>query len=148
MEFLQIQPTTRVYTRIYEGELKQAMIDQALEQKLADVDALLKLLAEMRCEVSHRGQAIRLKAPVWKNVARVDETMGEGYIEAKVRAVPAKHEAEILLRKVAKQAFEDFGIKKLSIVKSLQPKFATLLEEKKKLRRVADKNKAKRKQPF
>ena len=33
------------------------MIDQALEQKPADFDALLKLLEEMGCEVSRRGQA-------------------------------------------------------------------------------------------
>ena len=33
-------------------------------------DELLKLLSEMGCEVSRRGKAIRLKAPVWKNIAR------------------------------------------------------------------------------
>ena len=65
------------------------MIDQALEQKPADFDALLKLLAEMGCEVSRRGQAIRLKAPGWKNVARMDEKLGQGYNEAEIRAVLA-----------------------------------------------------------
>ena len=49
------------------------MIDRALEQNPADFDALLKLLSEMGCEVSRRGKAIRLKAPGWKNVARMDE---------------------------------------------------------------------------
>ena len=43
------------------------MIDQALEQKPADFDALLKLLSEMGCEVTQRGKTIRLKAPGWKN---------------------------------------------------------------------------------
>ena len=33
------------------------MIDQALEQKPADFDALLKLLEGMGCEVSRRGQS-------------------------------------------------------------------------------------------
>ncbi len=47
-------------------EQLRVMIDQALEQKPADFDGLLKLLAEMGCEVSRRGQAIRLKAPGWK----------------------------------------------------------------------------------
>ena len=59
-------------------EQLRSMIDQALEQKPSDFDALLKLLAEMGCEVSRRGQAIRLKAPGWKNVARMDEKLGQG----------------------------------------------------------------------
>ena len=44
----------------------------------------------------------------------------------------AEHEADILLHKAAKQAFDDLGIKKLPTVKSLQAEYATLLEEKKK----------------
>lgn len=240
-------------------EQLRMMIAQALEQKPADFDGLLKLLADMGCEVSRRGQAIRLKAPGWKNVARMDEKLGEGYSEAEIRAVLAgeknhtprrkdavstptpkvnllvdiqaklqarkgagyarwakvfnlkqmaqtmnyltehglleyvvleekaaaatarhnelsaqikaaetrmaeiavlrthiinyaktrevyaayrkagyskkflaEHEAEILLHKAAKQAFDDLGIKKLPTVKSLQAEYATLLEEKKK----------------
>ncbi len=180
-------------------EQLRMMIDQALEQKPADFDGLLKLLAEMGCEVSRRGQAIRLKAPGWKNVARMDEKLGEGYSEDEIRAVLAgekqhtprrkdavstptrhnelsaqikaaetrmaeiavlrthiinyvktcevyaayrkagyskkflaEHEADILLHKAAKQAFDDLGIKKLPTVKSLQAEYATLLEGKKK----------------
>ena len=179
-------------------EQLRMMIDQALEQKPADFDGLLKLLAEMGCEVSRRGQAIRLKAPGWKNVARMDEKLGQGYSEDEIRAVLAgekehtprkkaaaattrhnelsaqikaaetrmaeiavlrthiinyvktrevyaayrkagyskkflaEHEADILLHKAAKQAFDDLGIKKLPTVKSLQAEYATLLEGKKK----------------
>ena len=179
-------------------EQLRVMIDQALEQKPADFDGLLKLLAEMGCEVSRRGQAIRLKAPGWKNVARMDEKLGQGYSEDEIREVLAgekehtprkkaaaattrhnelsaqikaaetrmaeiavlrthiinyaktrevyaayrkagyskkflaEHEADILLHKAAKQAFDDLGIKKLPTVKSLQAEYATLLEEKKK----------------
>ena len=179
-------------------EQLRVMIDQALEQKPADFDGLLKLLAEMGCEVSRRGQAIRLKAPGWKNVARMDEKLGQGYSEDEIRAVLAgekehtprkkaaaattrhnelsaqikaaetrmaeiavlrthiinyvktrevyaayrkagyskkflaEHEADILLHKAAKQAFDDLGIKKLPTVKSLQAEYATLLEGKKK----------------
>ena len=65
------------------------MIDRALEQNPADFDALLKLLSEMGCEVSRRGKAIRLKAPGWKNVARMDDKLGAGYSEAEIRAVLA-----------------------------------------------------------
>ena len=179
-------------------EQLRMMIDQALEQKPADFDGLLKLLAEMGCEVSRRGQAIRLKAPGWKNVARMDEKLGQGYSEDEIRAVLAgekehtprkkaaaattrhnelsaqikaaetrmaeiavlrthiinyvktrevyaayrkagyskkflaEHEADILLHKAAKQAFDDLGIKKLPTVKSLQAEYAQLLEGKKK----------------
>ena len=70
-------------------ELLRVMIDCALEQNPADFDALLKLLSEMGCEVSRRGKAIRLKAPGWKNVARMDDKLGAGYSEAEIRAVLA-----------------------------------------------------------
>ena len=70
-------------------EQLRVMIDQALEQKPADFDALLKLLSEMGCEVTQRGKTIRLKAPGWKNVARMDERLGDGYSEAEIRAVLA-----------------------------------------------------------
>ena len=70
-------------------EQLRVMIDRALEQKPADFDALLKLLSEMGCEVSQRGKAIRLKAPGWKNVARMDDKLGAGYSEAEIRAVLA-----------------------------------------------------------
>ena len=70
-------------------ELLRVMIDRALEQNPADFDALLKLLSEMGCVVSRRGKAIRLKAPGWKNVARMDDKLGAGYSEAEIRAVLA-----------------------------------------------------------
>ena len=80
------------------------MIDQALEQKPADFDALLKLLEEMGCEVSRRGQAIRLKAPGWKNVARMDEKLGQGYSEDEIRAVLAGEKEHTPRKKAAVQS--------------------------------------------
>ena len=44
----------------------------------------------------------------------------------------AEHEADILLHKAAKNAFDDMGVKKLPTVKSLQTEYAKVLEEKKK----------------
>jgi len=44
----------------------------------------------------------------------------------------AEHEADILLHKAAKKAFDELGMKKLPTVKSLQAEYAQLLEEKKK----------------
>ena len=79
------------------------MIDRALEQNPADFDALLKLLSEMGCEVSRRGKAIRLKAPGWKNVARMDDKLGAGYSEAEIRAVLAGEKQHTPRKKSAVQ---------------------------------------------
>ena len=43
-----------------------------------------------------------------------------------------EHEADILLHKAAKNAFDDMGVKKLPTVKSLQTEYVEVLEEKKK----------------
>lgn len=43
-----------------------------------------------------------------------------------------EHEADILLHKAAKNAFDDMGVKKLPTVKRLQIEYAEVLEEKKK----------------
>lgn len=43
----------------------------------------------------------------------------------------AEHEGDILIHKAAKKAFDDFGLKKLPTVKSLNEEFAKLLTEKK-----------------
>lgn len=44
----------------------------------------------------------------------------------------AEHEADILLHKAAKKAFDELGLKKIPTVKSLQAEYAKLLDEKKK----------------
>lgn len=59
-------------------ELLRAAIDNALSQKPADLDELLKLLRESGCEVSLRGQFYRLKLPGWNKPARL-ESLGKGY---------------------------------------------------------------------
>ena len=43
----------------------------------------------------------------------------------------AEHESDILLHRAAKKTFNDYGLKKLPTVKSLQEEFAKLLSEKK-----------------
>ena len=55
-------------------------IDDALAQKPADLDALLKLLGEAGIEVSPRGKFIRLRAPGQKNFVRLDgNSLGAEY---------------------------------------------------------------------
>ena len=100
-------------------EQLRVMIDCALEQKPADFDALLKLLSEMGCEVSRRGKVIRLKAPGWKNVARMDDKLGAGYSEAEIRAVLAGEKQHIPRKK--------------SIVQPEQPKVNLLVDIQAKL---------------
>lgn len=48
------------------------------------------------------------------------------------KKVLAEHEADILIHKAAKNAFDNMGVKKLPTVKSLQTEYAEVLEEKKK----------------
>lgn len=53
-----------------------------------------------------------------------------------------EHEADIIIHKAAKKAFDEMGVKKLPTVKSLQVEFADLLTVKKEayaeLRKVRD----------
>src|SRR5699024_2663589 len=62
---------------------------RALEQKPEELDTLQQRLSEMGCEVSRRGKAIRLKAPGWEKVARMDDKLGAGYSGTESRAVVA-----------------------------------------------------------
>lgn len=67
-------------------ELLRAVIDNALAQKPANLDELLKLLQTSGCEVSKRGKSYRLKLPGWDKVARLD-SLGEGYTQDDLLAV-------------------------------------------------------------
>lgn len=67
-------------------ELLRVAIDQALEQKPASLDELLKLLKESGCEVSKRGKSYRLKLPDWDKAARMD-SLGDGYRLEDLQAV-------------------------------------------------------------
>lgn len=84
-------------------ELLRAAIDNALAQKPADLDELLKLLRESGCEVSKRGKSYRLKLPGWSKVSRLDN-LGEGYILEDLLAVLAGHKEHTPRQKSAKQA--------------------------------------------
>ena len=72
-----------------------------------------------------RGQGVGLptvKVPFWPGVRRKS-----GYSKKFL----AEHEADIIIHKAAKKAFDELGVKKLPTVKSLQVEFAELLSEKK-----------------
>ena len=84
-------------------ELLRAAIDNALAQKPADLDELLKLLRESGCEVSKRGKSYRLKLPGWGKVSRLD-SLGDGYTLKDLLAVLAGQKEHTPRRKPVKQA--------------------------------------------
>ena len=81
----------------------RATIDNALAQKPADLNELLKLLRESGCEVSKRGKSYRLKLPGWSKVSRLD-SLGEGYTLEDLLAVLAGNKEHTPRQKSVKQA--------------------------------------------
>ena len=84
-------------------ELLRAAIDNALAQKPADLDELLKLLRESGCEVSKRGKSYRLKLPGWGKVSRLD-SLGDGYTLEHLLAVLAGQKEHTPRQKPVRQA--------------------------------------------
>ena len=84
-------------------ELLRAAIDNALAQKPANLDELLKLLQESGCEVSRRGKSYRLKLSGWDKVARLD-SLGEGYTLEDLLAVLTGKKEHTPRQKPAMQA--------------------------------------------
>ena len=66
-------------------ETLRTAIDRALEQKPADLDALLAGFEESGCTVERRGKNITLCAPGWKKPARLS-SLGKGYTEEDLAA--------------------------------------------------------------
>ena len=67
-------------------ETLRTAIDRALEQKPADLDALLAGLERTGCTVERRGKNITLCAPGWKKPARLS-SLGKGYTEEDLAVV-------------------------------------------------------------
>ena len=67
-------------------EMLRVAIDRALEQKPADLDALLVGLERSGCTVERRGKNITLCTPGWKKPARLS-SLGKGYTEEDLAAV-------------------------------------------------------------
>ena len=80
----------------------RAAIDNALAQKPADLDELLKLLRKSGCEVSKRGKSYRLKLPGWSKVSRLD-SLGKGYALEDLLAVLAGQKEHTPRQKPVKQ---------------------------------------------
>ena len=98
-------------------ELLRTAIDNALAQKPADLDELLKLLRESGCEVSRRGKSYRLKLLDWSKVARLD-SLGKGYTLEDLLAVLAGQKEHTPRQKSVKQA----DIPKVNLLVDIQAK--------------------------
>ena len=98
-------------------ELLRAAIDNALAQKPADLDELLKLLQKSGCEVSKRGKAYRLKLPGWSKVSRLD-SLGDGYTLEDLLAVLAGQKVHTPRQKPVKRA----DLPKVNLLVDIQAK--------------------------
>jgi hypothetical protein len=113
-----------------------------LEEKgFADFDALANAAANTE------GRFYELKAMIKATETRMSEVQAlrmhiinysktrevyTGYRKAGYsKKYLTEHESDILIHKAAKKTFDDFGLKKLPMVKSLSEEFAKLLSEKK-----------------
>ena len=84
-------------------ELLRVAIDNALAQKPADLNELLKLLRESGCEVSKRGKSYRLKLPGWSKVSRLD-SLGDDYTLEHLLAVLTGQKEHTPRQKPVRQA--------------------------------------------
>ena len=98
-------------------ELLRVAIDNALEQKPADLDELLKLLRKSGCEVSKRGKSYRLKLPSWSKVSRLD-SLGDGYTLEDLLAVLAGQKVHTPRQKPVKRA----DLPKVNLLVDIQAK--------------------------
>ena len=98
-------------------ELLRAAIDNALAQKPADLDELLKLLRKSGCEVSKRGKSYRLKLPGWSKVSRLD-SLGDGYTLEDLLAVLAGQKVHTPRQKPVKRA----DLSKVNLLVDIQAK--------------------------
>lgn len=105
----------------------------ALEQKAADATARYQeLCGQIKVAEKRMEEITALKKQI-VTYARTREVY-VAYREAGyAKKFLAEHEAEILLHKAAKKAFDELGVKKLPTTKELQEEYAKLAAEKKTL---------------
>ena len=117
------------HDKLSNRDLLRMAIDAALEKKPKDFDAFLALLKSSGYSVSRKGR-LSLRHENQKQSIRLD-SLGEGYSKKYL----LEHESDIIIHKAAR-SFDDFSLKKLPTVKSLNEEFAKLLTEKSGIRRL------------
>ena len=102
-----------------------------LKQKSADASARYSALSDRIKSAEKRMAEIAILKTHIINYAKTREVYA-GYRKVGYsKKYLAEHEADILLHKAAKNAFDELGLKKLPTVKALQAEYAELLAEKK-----------------
>ena len=102
-----------------------------LKQKSVDASARYSALSDRIKNAEKRMVEIAVLKTHIINYAKTREVYA-GYRKAGYsKKYLAEHEADILLHKAAKNAFDELGLKKLPTVKTLQAEYAELLAEKK-----------------
>ena len=89
-----------------------------------------ELSAQIKAAEARMGEIAVLKQQII-NYAKTREVFAAYKASGYAKKYLAEHEADILLHRTAKKAFNDLGLKKLPTVKSLQEEYAKLLSEKK-----------------
>ena len=89
-----------------------------------------ELSAQIKAAEARMGEIAILKQQII-NYAKTREVFAAYKASGYSKKYLAEHEADILLHRTAKKAFNELGLKKLPTVKSLQEEYAKLLSEKK-----------------
>ena len=89
-----------------------------------------ELSAQIKAAEARMGEIAILKQQII-NYAKTREVFAAYKASGYSKKYLAEHEADILLHRTAKKAFNELGLKKLPTVKSLQEEYARLLSEKK-----------------
>ena len=104
----------------------------ALEEKTADATARYNALSDQIKAAEKRMAEIAVLKTHIINYSKTRDVYVAYRKAGYSKKFLAEHEADILLHKAAKKAFDELGLKKIPTVKSLQAEYAKLLEEKKK----------------
>lgn len=103
----------------------------ALEESTAAVTAQYHTLSAKMKSAEQRMAEIKVLQQHIINYAKTRDTYVAYRKAGYSKKFLSEHESEIILHKAAKQFFDEQGLKKLPIVKSLQAEYAQLLSEKK-----------------
>lgn len=107
-----------------------------IEKLSDDIDALSAEIAGMKAEIKSMESRLTELAALKKQIINYANTRSiyEQYkASGYSKKFLAEHESEIILHRAAKKAFNEFGVKKLPSVKSINKEFDEVLKKKKSL---------------
>jgi len=104
---------------------------ETMAEHKAELSAKEKELSAKATEVQHRLAEINVLKTHIVNYSKTRDVYAAYRKSGYSKKFLEKHEADIIIHKAAKKAFDEMGVKKLPTVKSLQVEFAELLSAKK-----------------